>query len=114
MSLMVMTARYQGQIALDGVFNAFQDAEGFAAECAQGRAFGFHGKTLIHPSQIAPAHAAFGPSEAEVAWARAVVAAYAAPGAEGAGVLSVNGQMVERLHLEQARRILTRSQPSRG
>lgn len=109
MSLIVTTARYRGQVALDGVFNAFRDGEGFDAECRQGRAFGFHGKTLIHPSQIAPANAAFGPSDAEIAWARKVVEAYAAPGAEDAGVLTVDGEMIERLHLEQARRILDRA-----
>lgn len=108
MSLIVTHARHRGLIALDGVYNAFQDAEGFEAECRQGRAFGFHGKTLIHPSQIAPANAAFSADEAEVAWAEAVVSAYAQPGAEDAGVLRIDGRMVERLHLEQARRILAR------
>jgi len=109
MSLIVTTARDNGQLALDGVFNAFQDADGFAAECEQGRAFGFHGKTLIHPSQIEPANATFGPTPDEIAWARAVTAAYAAPGAGDAGVLSVEGRMVERLHLNQAKRILARA-----
>ena len=108
MSQIVTYARHRGLIALDGVYNAFQDAEGFEAECRQGRAFGFHGKTLIHPSQIAPANAAFSPDADEIAWAEAVVAAYAQPGAEEAGVLRVDGQMIERLHLEQARRILAR------
>lgn len=108
MSLIVTTARYRGQIALDGVFNAFRDDAGFRAECDQGRSFGFHGKTLIHPAQIAGANAAFAPSATEVAWARAVVEAYAAAGAQETGVLSVAGQMVERLHLDQARRILDR------
>ena len=109
MSLIVTTARYNGQLALDGVFNAFRDDDGFAAECAQGRVFGFHGKTLIHPSQIAPANAAFGPSGTEIAWAREIVEAYAARGAEAVGALTVGGQMVERLHLEQARRLLARA-----
>ena len=108
MSRIVTTARHNGQLALDGVFNAFQDSDGFAAECVQGRAFGFHGKTLIHPSQIEPANAAFGPSAEDLAWARTVVAAYGAPGAEAAGVLTVEGRMVERLHLDQAQRILER------
>ncbi len=109
MSLIVTTARHHGHLALDGVFNAFRDAEGFAAECRQGRAFGFHGKTLIHPSQIDPANAAYSPSREEVEWATAIVDAYAAPGAQDAGVLSVGGEMVERLHLERARRILART-----
>lgn len=106
MSGLVMTARRYGLLALDGVYNAFQDADGFAAECRQGRAFGFHGKTLIHPSQIAAANAAFSPDAAEIAWAEAVVSAYA--GAADAGVVRVNGEMIERLHLDQARRILAR------
>ncbi|MBN8552133.1 MAG: CoA ester lyase [Caulobacterales bacterium] len=109
MSLIVTTARSHGQVALDGVFNAFRDDAGFAAECTQGRAFGFHGKTLIHPAQIAMANTTFGPSKAEIAWAQAIVQAYAVPGAEEAGVLSVDGRMVERLHLDQARRILGRA-----
>ena len=108
MSLIVTTARHRGLIALDGVYNAFQDAEGFEAECRQGRAFGFHGKTLIHPSQVAPANAAFSPDAAEIAWAEAVVSAYAQAGAEEPGVIRIGGQMVERLHLEQARRLLAR------
>lgn len=108
MSLIVTHARRRGLIALDGVYNAFQDAQGFEAECRQGRAFGFHGKTLIHPSQIQPAHAAFSPDAAEIAWAEAVVSAYAQPGAEDAGVLRIDGRMVERLHLEQARNTLAR------
>lgn len=106
MSLIVTTARYHGHMALDGVYNAFRDADGFEAECRQGRAFGFHGKTLIHPSQISAANTIFGPTEAELAWARRVVEAY--DGAPEAGVLTLDGQMVERLHLEQAQRTLAR------
>ena len=85
--------------------NRHADDVGFAAECAQGRSLGFDGKTLIHPVQIAATNTAFSPSEAEIAWARAVVAAF-----EGSyeGVISVNGEMVERLHLEQAQAILSR------
>ena len=106
MSAVVTGARANGLAALDGVYNAFQDAAGFEAECRQGRAFGFDGKTLIHPNQIAPANAAWTPEADEVAWAKAVVEAYAAPGSEAAGVLKVDGRMVERLHLDEARRIL--------
>jgi len=102
----VATARAHGLLAIDGVYNAFTDAEGFAAECAQGRLYGFDGKSLIHPSQIAAAHAAFSPSEAEIAWARAVVAAFAAPEAAGKGAIRVDGRMVERLHLSEAERVL--------
>jgi citrate lyase beta subunit len=102
----VAAAKAHGLAAIDGVFNRFSDTAGFEAECAQGRLYGFDGKSLIHPSQIAGANAAFGPSQAEVAHARAVVAAFAAPEAVGKGVLQIDGQMVERLHLAQAERVL--------
>ena len=103
----VAQARANGLTALDGVFNRFQDAEGFAAECAQGRLYGFDGKSLIHPSQIEGANVAFGASAEEIAWARTVVAAFAAPEAAGLGVIRVEGEMVERLHLAQAQALLT-------
>jgi citrate lyase beta subunit len=90
-------------VVLDGVFNAFTDAAGFAADCAHGRALGFDGKTLIHPSQIEVCNRAFSPSEEEVAWAKAVVAGFAGT---HAAVVPVEGQMVERLHLAQAEAIL--------
>ncbi len=104
LSQIVLHARAQGLIALDGVYNQYKDETGFAAECRQGRDLGFDGKTLIHPDQVTAANAAFSPSDGEFAWAEAVVKAFAA---SEAGVVSVNGEMVERLHLEQARDILT-------
>ena len=110
LSLAVMAARAHGIAILDGVFNEIADVEGFAAECRQGADLGFDGKTLIHPSQIAAANAAFAPPEAEVAWARTVAAAFAAPEARGAGVLKVEGRMVERLHLAQAERLIAISE----
>ena len=103
----VVGARTAGVAALDGVYNDTADADGFAAECRQGAALGFDGKTLIHPGQIAAANAAFSPSDEDVAWARRVVAAFAA--GAGAGVLAVDGVMVERLHLDEARRVLARA-----
>ena len=103
LSQIVVHARANGLVALDGVYNRFRDAEGFKAECEQGRALGFDGKTLIHPDQIAPCEAAFSPSQAEIAWAKAVVAAFADT---DAGVVAVEGEMVERLHLAQAQAIL--------
>lgn len=106
LAAVVAHARAHGLAALDGVFNRFQDAEGFAAECAQSRLYGFDGKSLIHPSQIAPANAAFGPSEAEIEWAEKIVAAFAAPEAKGLGAIRVEGEMVERLHLAQAQALL--------
>ncbi|MNT89973.1 (3S)-malyl-CoA thioesterase [compost metagenome] len=88
------------------MFNRIKDEAGFAVECAQGRLYGFDGKSLIHPSQIEEANAAFGPTAKEIAWARRVVAAFAAPEAEGLGVLRVEGEMVERLHLAAAEALL--------
>ena len=103
LSQIVLHARANDLVVLDGVYNQYTDEVGFAVECEHGRSLGFDGKTLIHPAQIAACEAAFSPSEAEIAWAKAVVKAF-----EGstAGVVSVNGEMVERLHLEQAKRIL--------
>ncbi|WP_342657756.1 CoA ester lyase [Sphingomonas sp. NY01] len=103
---MVVAARAYGLIVLDGVCNALDDADRLGAECAQGRMLGFDGKTLIHPSQIAPANTAFGPSPDEIAWARAVVAAFADPANAALGAIRLDGQMVERLHLAQAERLL--------
>lgn len=102
----VVAARAAGLIALDGVCNAIDATDRLAAECAEGRRLGFDGKTLIHPSQIAAAHQGFGPNEAEIAWARTVVAAFAAPAHVGLGAIRLEGQMVERLHLAEAERVL--------
>jgi citrate lyase subunit beta/citryl-CoA lyase len=108
LAALVVAARAQGLLAIDGVFNRIEDADGLAAEAAQGRLYGFDGKSLIHPSQIAAANAAFSPSEAEVARARDIVGAFAAPEAEGRGAIRVGGAMVERLHLDQAEALLAR------
>ncbi|PQZ83116.1 MULTISPECIES: CoA ester lyase [unclassified Brevundimonas] len=106
LAAVVAHARANGLLAIDGVFNRIKDEAGFAAECAQGRLYGFDGKSLIHPSQIEEANAAFGPSTEEIEWARKVVAAFAAPEAEGLGVIRVEGEMVERLHLHAAQDLL--------
>lgn len=108
LAAMIAAARAHGLLAVDGVFNQIDDADGLAAEAAQGRLYGFDGKSLIHPSQIAAANAAFSPTEAELVHARAVVAAFAAPEAAGLGVIRVDGAMVERLHLHQAEALLAR------
>jgi citrate lyase subunit beta/citryl-CoA lyase len=102
----VLAAKAYGLAALDGVYNAFDDDAGFAAECRQGRAMGFDGKTLIHPRQVGPANALFGPDAADLAWARKVVAAFDDPAHAGANVITLDGGMVERLHLEQAKALL--------
>lgn len=98
----VLAARAHRLWALDGVFNALDDAEGLAAECRHGRALGFDGKSLIHPSQIAAAAEAYGPDPAELADARALVEA-ATGGAE-----RFAGRMIEAMHVAQARALLDR------
>lgn len=109
----VAAARAYGLAAIDGVFNRLDDAEGLAAECAQGRLYGFDGKSLIHPNQIETAHAAFSPTTDEIAEAEQIVAAFAAPGAEDRGAIRVAGAMVERLHLTRAQALLARAAASR-
>src|SRR5690606_23645966 len=103
MSLTVAAARTHGLSPIDGVFNALDDEAGFEAECRQGRLYGFDGKSLIHPRQIAPANAAFSPSAEQIAWAAAVVEAFDDREHRGRGVLRVAGSMVGRLHLSRAR-----------
>ncbi len=102
----VVAARAGGLVALDGVSNVVDDPAAVEAECRQGLAFGFDGKSLIHPSQIAPANAVFTPEPEEIAWAQQVVAAFALPQHAKLGVIRVEGRMVERLHLDEARRTL--------
>lgn len=106
LTAIVTAARAYGLVALDGVSNVLADTPALAAECAQGAAFGFDGKTLIHPAQIAPANRAFAPSAERRDWAAAVVAAFALPENADKGAIRVAGEMVERLHLAEAERIL--------
>lgn len=106
LSSALMAARQYGLTALDGVFNDIADEAGFVEECRQGADMGFDGKTLIHPSQLAPCNDVFGPSADEVAQARDVVAAFADPANAGQGVLKVNGKMTELLHRDIAARTL--------
>lgn len=107
LSLALMAARAHRLAILDGVFNEIADAEGLARQCAQSAAFGFDGKTLIHPTQVEPANAAFTPDPEAVAWARTVVSAFEQPENAGRGVLKVEGRMVERLHFAEAKRLLS-------
>ena len=102
----VAAARAHGLGVLDGVYNMIDDDAGLARECDQAVRFGFDGKTLIHPGQIAACNAAFSPAPDEIARAQAIVAAFAAPDAVAKGAIRVDGAMVERLHLDQARRTL--------
>lgn len=102
----VVAARAHGLGIIDGTFNAIGDAEGLEAECRQGRAFGFDGKTLIHPGQIDAANRAFAPSAEDIAQARRIVDAFARPESRGRGAIALEGRMVERLHAESAAQVL--------
>lgn len=99
----VLAARLAGKAVFDGVYNRFEDADGFASECREGRALGFDGKTLIHPKQIAAANEIFGPSEQEIADARTLIAAYSG------GAERYDGRMIEDMHIAQARSLLERA-----
>ncbi len=105
----LMAARAAGIVAVDGVFNAFRDAEGLRAECEQGRDLGFDGKTLIHPDQLAIANEVFAPSEDALDLARRQIAAFDAARARGQGVAVVDGRIVENLHIVTARQVLGRA-----
>ncbi len=102
----VLAARAYGLSILDSVYNDIRDIDGFRLECAQGRDLGMDGKTLIHPAQIAAANEIFAPPDSEVVEAGKVVAAFNLPENASKGVISLEGRMVERLHLTMARRTL--------
>ena len=102
----VVGARIGGAAILDGVFNDLGDADGFEAECVQGRQFGFDGKTLIHPKQLEPANRTWAPDEEAVDHAERVIAAFEEAERQGQGVVTVDGKLIENLHVEQARRVL--------
>jgi citrate lyase subunit beta / citryl-CoA lyase len=106
LGLALLAARAEGKVILDGVYNDVKDLDGFEAECVQGRQFGFDGKTLIHPGQVEPCNRVFAPTPAEVEQSRAVLEAWEQALADGRGVATVNGRMIENLHVETARRIL--------
>lgn len=103
LQLIVLAARAAGVPVFDGVFNDLEDSDGFASECAEGRTLGFDGKSLIHPKQIEACNRAFSPSEAELDRARRLVEAF------GGGAERFEGEMIERMHVEAAQRLLDRS-----
>ncbi|MFC3052640.1 HpcH/HpaI aldolase/citrate lyase family protein [Kordiimonas pumila] len=107
LSTALLGGRAYGKIVLDGVYNDFRDSEGFQAECMAARDMGFDGKTLIHPSQIEGANEAFAPSDTEVAGAERLIAAFEAAKAAGKGVATLDGKMIEDLHVTEARYLLS-------
>ncbi|KIC16409.1 MULTISPECIES: HpcH/HpaI aldolase/citrate lyase family protein [unclassified Leisingera] len=109
LGLCLLAAKAEGLVIVDGVYNAFKDVEGLAAECAQGRDMGFDGKTLIHPAQVEVANAAFAPTEREIDTSRRQIAAFDEAQAAGQGVAVVDGKIVENLHVVTAREILAKA-----
>ena len=106
LSLALLAARATGRVILDGVYNDVKDLEGFEAECVQGRQYGFDGKTLIHPGQVEPCNRIFAPSEEEVDRSRRIIEAFEEAKSAGKGVVTVDGRMIENLHVDNARRVL--------
>ncbi len=106
LQLVLLAARSAGIAVVDGVFNDVTDAEGFRLECQQGRELGFDGKTLIHPGQVQACNEAFAPSAEQVEQSRAVIAAFEAAMAQGRGVATLNGRLIENLHVDTARQVI--------
>lgn len=104
----VLAGAAAGKAVFDGVNNKLDDMDGLGAECAQGRCYGFTGKTLIHPNQVAIANAAFGPSAAEIAEAEELIAA------STGGAQRHKGKMIESMHVEEARRTIERARHATG
>jgi citrate lyase beta subunit len=103
LQLIILSARAHGIPAFDGVFNRLGDLDEFIAECSHGRSLGFDGKSLIHPDQIGPCNEGFGPSDDEVESARRLVEAFSG------GAERFEDRMIERMHVEAARRVLERA-----
>ena len=106
LSLALLAARATGRVILDGVYNDVKDAAGFEAETLQGRRLGFDGKTLIHPGQLEACNRIFAPAQADVERSRRIIAAFEEATSQGRGVVTVDGRMIENLHVEEARRVL--------
>jgi citrate lyase subunit beta/citryl-CoA lyase len=114
LSSAVLAARVHGVEIVDGIYNDFNDEAGLRAEAEQGRDLGMDGKMLIHPAQIAPVNEVFAPSEAEVESARKILEIFDLPENADKGVVQIDGQMVERLHLDVARRTLALVEAAAG
>ena len=102
----LLGAREAGKVILDGVYNDVRNPDGFLIEATASRRMGFDGKTLIHPSQVDPTNDVWAPNEDAVDYARRVIAAFDEATADGRGVITVDGRMIENLHVDNARRVL--------
>lgn len=110
----LLAARARGLDILDGIFTDLGDEPGFRAACRQGKALGFDGKTLIHPVQLAIANEIFGVSAATAAAARKTLQAWQAARAAGQEIAVLEGRMIERLHAEEALRLLAQHEACAG
>jgi len=99
----VIAARAERIPVFDGVYNKLDDLDGFVAEAEEGRALGFDGKSLIHPSQIAPCHRVFAPTKEELSRAERLVAAFSG------GAERFEGEMIEQMHVDAAKRMIARA-----
>jgi citrate lyase subunit beta/citryl-CoA lyase len=106
LAMCLLSARAAGVAILDGVYNDIKDESGFKDVCVQGAEMGFDGKTLIHPNQVAPTNEIFSPSLDELDFYRRIIEEFEAAEKEGRGVLTVDGKMIENLHVDEARRAL--------
>jgi citrate lyase subunit beta/citryl-CoA lyase len=106
LGLCILAARAARIAILDGVYLDLNDHEGFVDSCRQGAELGFDGKTLIHPKQLAAANEVFAPSEDELRLSRRIIDAYAEAEAQGKGVVLVDGKLIERLHVDHAKRVV--------
>nr|WP_255448244.1 CoA ester lyase [Bordetella sp. 15P40C-2] len=105
-SHVMLVAKAFDVAVIDGVLNDIKSLDALQAECDVARALGMNGKSIIHPAQVDTVNKAFSPNEEQIAWWRKIVAAYARPENQNAGVINLDGTMVERLHLEIAERKL--------
>ena len=106
LAMCLLAARAADVGILDGVYNDIKNEEGFEQVCRQGAEMGFDGKTLIHPSQVAPTNESFSPSLDELDFHQRVIEEFEAAQNEGRGVLTVDGKMIENLHVDEARRAI--------
>ena len=106
LAMCLLSARAAGVAILDGVYNDIKDESGFKNVCVQGAEMGFDGKTLIHPNQVAPTNEIFSPSLDELDFHRRIIEEFEAAEKDGRGVLTVDGKMIENLHVDEARRAL--------
>ncbi len=107
LELCILAGRAAGLAVLDGVHLDLEDVAGFRQSCVQGRQLGMDGKTLIHPKTIDTANEVFAPADEEVAWSKRVIDAHAEAEKAGKGVLLIDGKLIENLHVEQAKRLVT-------